>query len=142
MCTERIPKIGEIYMMEFDGTDHCQAGKRPGIILQNNVGNANSPNIIAVPLTSCLKKRNMPSHVVIPAAETDLARDSLALCENPTCLSKTAIGFYITTLPEKYMKDVAKAIMIAIGAISFLDEDELSGVWRTTKKLNDMVHSN
>lgn len=139
MRENRTPKIGEVYMMEFDGNEHCQAGKRPGIVLQNNIGNQNSPNIIAVPLTSCLKKQGMPSHVVLPAADTMLARDSMALCENPSCISKSAVSFYITTLPEKYMKKVAVASVLAMSAISFLGMDELIDVWENSKKLNQIM---
>lgn len=130
--------IGEIYMMEFEGDEHVQAGKRPGIVFQNNLGNEYSPNIIAIPLTSCLKKQHLPAHVVIHAEDAGLRRDSMALCENPVCVSKTRIGFYISTLNETDMKRVAKASVLATSIIAFLDEDELIETWQKSRRLNRM----
>lgn len=134
----RKPMIGEIYMMEFEGNEHVQAGKRPGIVFQNNLGNEYSPNIIAIPLTSCLKKQQLPAHVVIRAEDAQLRKDSMALCENPVCVSKTRIGFYISSLNENDMKRVAKASILATSIIAFLDEDELIETWHTSRKLNKM----
>lgn len=50
------PSIGEVYLMKFNGEGSEQSGVRLGVVFQNNVGNTNSPNIIALPLTSSLKK--------------------------------------------------------------------------------------
>ena len=36
------PVIGEVYMMQFDGYGGVQKGWRPGVVLQNNVGNVNA----------------------------------------------------------------------------------------------------
>lgn len=59
MCNtqeEKYPRIGEVYNMYFNGTGSEQSGWRPGVVFQNNIGNSKSPNIIALPLTSSLKK--------------------------------------------------------------------------------------
>lgn len=136
MELQSAPKIGEIYMMEFEGSDHEQSGKRPGIVLQNNIGNQFSPNVIAIPLTSCLKKQNMPSHVVIRAEDSDLKKDSMALCENPVCISKSRLGFYISTLDTKYMKLIARAVTLSMAAVSFLSVEELIDTWHASVKLN------
>lgn len=52
------PKIGEVYLMNFGGTESEQSGWRPGLIFQNNIGNEYSPNVIALPLTTSLKSQN------------------------------------------------------------------------------------
>lgn len=133
---ERVPRIGEVYNMYFEGTGSEQSGWRPGVVFQNNVGNVNSPNIIALPLTSSLKKLYMPTHVLIRASDTGLKRDSMVICENPEKMSKEKVGKYITTLPEKYMREIVKANLIATSAISFLDKDSLISIWETAVKLN------
>lgn len=69
---EHTPQIGEIYMMRFGGSANEQTGWRPGLVFQNNVGNAHSPNIIALPLTSVIKKAKQPTHVVVKASNTGL----------------------------------------------------------------------
>ena len=102
----RNPKIGDIYLVYFNGNGNEQKGYRPGLVFQNNVGNQHSPNLIVLPLTSALKKTTQPTHVFIPK-EVGLRKDSMVLCENPECMSKYKLGGYITTLPEEYMAQVA-----------------------------------
>lgn len=114
-------RCGEIYLMNFGDAAHEQNGLRPGVVFQNNVGNIHSPNIIALPLTTALKKLNMPTHVLLRAAETGLIYDSMVLAECPKCLPKSAVGTYITTLSDVLMKKVAAAHLAATAAISYLD---------------------
>ena len=93
-----VPSIGDIYLMRFDGTGSEQKGWRPGVVFQNNVGNAFSPNIIALPLTSALKKTSQPTHVVVKASDSGLRMDSMVLCENPEKMSKARLGTYRTNI--------------------------------------------
>lgn len=134
----RNPKIGEIYMMKFSGSAHEQSGFRPGIVFQNNVGNEKSPNIIAIPMTSSIKKLNMPSHVLIRASGYGLRKDSVALCEGPERLSKDKLGFYITTLSEADMKRIARASILATSVISYLSQSEVLDAWRARVSLNSV----
>ena len=122
--------------MRFGGSGSEQSGWRPGLIFQNNTGNLYSPNIIALPLTSSLKKIGQPTHVVLPAADTGLLRDSMVLCENPERMSKERIGRYITSLPDEYMARVAVASLLASSVISFLDPEMLLDVWQQACSLN------
>lgn len=128
--------IGDIYTMRFDGCGSEQYGWRPGLVFQNNVGNEHSPNIIALPLTSAIKKMNQPTHVLILAIGTGLKTDSVVLCENPQIMSKSRIGRYITTLPDEYIAKVAVASLLASSAISFIDPDVLLSVWQQALSLN------
>lgn len=114
---ERIPQIGDIYAMKFGGSGNEQSGWRPGLVFQNNVGNAHSPNIIALPLTSSIKKTNQPTHVVLRAADTGLRKDSMVLCENPERMSKERIGTYITSLSDEYMRQIAEASLLSSSVI-------------------------
>lgn len=122
--------------MKFDGSGSEQSGWRPGVVFQNNIGNVHSPNIIALPLTSCIKKSSQPTHVVLDADSTGLLRDSMVLCENPERMSKNRLGKYITSLSEGHMKEIAKANLIATSAISFMSIDDLVTTWKSTVKLN------
>lgn len=132
----RAPQIGEIYLMRFDGDGCEQSGLRPGLVFQNNLGNTYSPNIIALPITSSLKKAGQPTHVVLYASDTGLKRDSMVLCENPERLSKTKIGRYITKLSDSYMRQIAEASLLATSVISYLDVDLLHSIWRKALDLN------
>lgn len=130
------PKIGEVYMMKFSGSDHEQSGFRPGIVFQNNIGNQNSPNIIAIPMTSAIKKMNMPCHVLIKSSRYGLRKDSVALCEGPERLSKEKIGFFIAKLSRDDMKKIARANMLANSAVSYLSQQEVLDIWHQSIALN------
>lgn len=130
------PKIGDIYLMYFSGEGSEQCGWRPGLVFQNNKGNSSSPNIIALPLTTAIKKKEQPTHVFIPSEGTDLKSDSMVLCENPQRMSKSRLGKYITTLSDEYMAKVAVANLLSSSAIAFIDQDMLLAIWNRAVALN------
>ena len=103
--------------MNFSGSGSEQNGWRPGLVFQNNTGNMYSPNIIALPLTTSIKKTGQPTHVVIRAEEGGLRKTSMVLCENPERMSKDRIGQYITTLSNEDMRCVAIANLLASSGI-------------------------
>lgn len=133
--------IGDVYLMDFGGKGRGseQYGLRPGVVFQNNLGNANSPNIIALPITSSVKKMHLPTHVFLPAADTCLLQDSSVVCENPECMSKERIGRYIGTLSDHYMKKIAEASILATSAIAFLDKETLLHAWERAVRLNTVA---
>lgn len=130
------PMIGDVYLMKFGGSGSEQSGWRPGLVFQNNTGNLYSPNIIALPLTSALKKTHLPTHVVLHAEDTGLARDSMVLCENPERMSKERLGNYLTSLSKEYMSKIAIANLLATSAISFIDPETLISVWHKASAIN------
>ncbi len=134
--TERTPQIGEIYLMNFGGSGSEQSGLRPGVVFQNNLGNAHSPNIIALPLTSSVKKMEQPTHVFLRASDTGLRMDSVVLCENPERMSKERVGKFIAKLSDDYMRKITEANLLATSAIAFLDIESLLKIWRKAAALN------
>ncbi len=134
--TSRQPQIGDVFSVRLEGKGSEQNGYRPCLILQNNLGNAYSPNVIVIPLTSHLKKVNQPTHVILPAKETGLERDSMALCENPVSVSKERLGVYRTTIPHKHMAQIAEASTLATSVIAFLNPDVLLSLWQRATSLN------
>lgn len=135
----RVPQIGEVYLMRFSGSGSEQQGWRPGLVFQNNTGNIHSPNIIALPLTSSLKKVNMPTHVLVLSSNTGLKTDSLILCENPQRMSKDCIGQYITKLSNDYMTQVAEASLLSSSVISYLSVESLVEIWGKAAQLNTVA---
>ena len=122
----QFPAIGQVFYMFFESCDNGQKGWRPGIVCQNNVGNRFSPNIIAVPLTTALKRVDMPTHVILDSPMSGLPKTSMALCENLHYLSKDSIGDYLTTLPEEYMRKIAIAVITATSLVAYLSLDEIA----------------
>lgn len=131
-----VPAFGDIYLMRFDGTGSEQNGVRPGVVFQNNVGNVYSPNIIALPITSAIKKTGQPTHVVVYAKDSDLLKDSMVLCENPEKMSKTKLIKKIGHLSDAYMRKVCIANAIATGVLSFLSMEDVMAVWEKSVQMN------
>lgn len=134
---QRKIQIGDVYLMKFGGEGNEQKGWRPGVVFQNNLGNTHSPNVIALPLTSSLKKKEQPTHVMLPAEEVGLVKDSMVLCENPERMSKDKMGRFLTRIPDEYMAQIAIASLLATSAIAFISNPEiLMQVWRQSMQLN------
>ena len=66
------PLRGEIWMIDFDPTrGHEQAGKRPALVVSDDVFNAGPAGlVIALPLTS--KAKGVRSHVAVQPPEGGL----------------------------------------------------------------------
>lgn len=135
------PQIGDIFLMKFGGSGSEQCGWRPGLVFQNNVGNIHSPNIIALPLTTSIKKVSQPTHVFLLAKETGLRKDSMVLCENPERMSKERMGKYITTLSDSYLAKIAAASLLATSAIAFIDPETLIALRQKALTLNATVYT-
>lgn len=117
--------IGNVYYAKVECNGSVQGGFRPYVVMQNDIGNKYSPNVVLIPLTTAIKKEKMPTHVFIRSKESGLPKDSVALCENPISFPKKELGEFITKLPQNIMKDLAVANSLASSAISFLNLDEL-----------------
>ena len=73
-----------------------QGGIRPVIIIQNDIGNKYSPTLIVLPITSEIKKENMPTHCILHKTENNgLKVDSMVLAEQIRVIDKSRILDYI-----------------------------------------------
>lgn len=77
----------EITMTSPSGS--VQKKKRPYVLVGNDKGTMTAPIVIAMPLTSVIKKRNLPTHGCIEANDNNgLKRYSMVLGEQPYTLDK------------------------------------------------------
>lgn len=68
MVNKYIPKQGDIIFLDFSPTKgHEQVGKRPGIVISNNVFNKNTKMIIVCPITS--NEKEFPTHYLLEDAK-------------------------------------------------------------------------
>lgn len=89
---EDIKKYDVIYgeFPDIDGS--VQSGKRPGVVIQNNIGNKHSPTLIAIPLTKQIKHIKQPTHLLISQdRDNGLKIDSMLLAEQITTINKKSI---------------------------------------------------
>jgi mRNA interferase MazF len=71
---------GETYWADLNPViGHEQGGRRPVLVIQNDVGNCYSPTTIVAPITSSISDKIYPTEVRIPAGVGGLTRDSSVL---------------------------------------------------------------
>jgi len=106
-------KRGEIYFAELgeNGIGSEQNGRRPVLIVQNNIGNKFSPTVIVVCITSKLFKNQIPTHVLWEAPDNS---KSLILCEQIKTIDKLRLREYVATLPPMAMERVNRALRLSI----------------------------
>jgi len=109
-------KRGEIWIAHMGaGFGSEQAGKRPVLIIQNDVGNQYSPTVIVAAMTD-RDKRYMPTHVDVDVRE-GLMKPSTVLLEQIRTIDKKRLEKKISTLTEERMREVDRAIKISFGLI-------------------------
>lgn len=110
-------KRGDLYWVDFGHTVGSeQGGKRPALIVQNNVGNAHAPTTIVIPLTSNTSKRQIPTHGLIRASrDNGLNMDSIFAAEQPRVVCKSRLMGKIGSLSTEQLAAVDIAISISLG---------------------------
>ena len=113
-------KRGQVYIADLgdDVVGSEQGGERPVLILQNNIGNKFSPNLIVLPLTTKNPKRLLPTHVPIKKSDYNmLTKDSIILTDQWRTISKERItkSIPMTMIKQQDMKRVEESIKISVG---------------------------
>ncbi len=124
---------GDIYYADLCGIEGTigseQTGRRPVLVIQNDVGNVHSPTTIVAILTTKIK-RNLPTHVVLPPV-AGLVRESAVCLEQIKTIDKSRLEEYRGNIGTKYMREVEKALSISVGAnISASNENLLIREYR------------
>jgi len=113
-------KRGDIYyadLGEFCGS--YQNGVRPVVIVSNDVANLYSPMVTIVPLTTQIKKRGQPTHVLLEYNDaTGLSRPSMVLCEQVRPLNKSDLRNWVgRVVRTEAMDRITHALQVQIGAV-------------------------
>ncbi|MCR5173070.1 MAG: type II toxin-antitoxin system PemK/MazF family toxin [Oscillospiraceae bacterium] len=106
---------GDIYIANlnpFKGSE--QGGTRPVLVLQNNDGNFYCPTLIIAPLSSKLKKTNLPTHFLLKKGR-GLITDSIVELEQIKTIDKCRIQRYIGKITSEQMSGVENAIRESLG---------------------------
>ena len=112
---------GDVYIVDlglYRGS--IQGGKRPAVVMQNDVGNFYSDIMEVVPLTSCIKKADMETHFLLQNVPF-LKKDSMGIGEQPQPVSKKQILKYIGRLEPEQIREVERALLVEFG-ISVIPE--------------------
>ncbi len=111
---------GEMYYADLrQGIGSEQKGRRPVVIIQNNVGNRYSPTVIVASITSKVGiKAKQPTHYYI-GAEDGLDLPSVALTEQLRTIDKHRLENYIGRLSSKHIDGLNHALAVSIDLIGF-----------------------
>ena len=90
---------------------------RPALVVSLDIRNKLANDIIVIPLSTNL--RPSPTHVLLQEGEGGLSKASMVKCEQVTTIDKSIIirGPFAGKISDEKMKQIEKAIMIAIGVI-------------------------
>ncbi len=106
-------KKGDIYYAMLDpviGSE--QDGKRPVVVVQNNLANKYSPTVIVAPITTVIKKTYLPTHIIV-YKNNYLKKDSTILVEQVRVIDKTRIITFLGKLNDVQIQKVDKALINA-----------------------------
>ena len=100
---------GEIWYVKSQTRDgHMQDGMRPWVIVSNDIGNNHSLMVNAVPLTTNLGKKPLPTHCEIISS----SRKSLALCEQVKPINKSDLIEKIGECKKFELRQISICLMI------------------------------
>ncbi len=106
--------FGDIwYVKDSDGSGHLQSGVRPWVIVSNDIGNVHSPMVNAVPLTTNLNKKPLPTHCRIISSTVE----SIALCEQVKPINKTDLINIIGHCRNFELRQIKICLMIQFNMI-------------------------
>lgn len=112
------PRRGEIYLVDLDpvvGSE--QGGRRPVLVIQNDVSNQYSTVVIVAAITSAPTKRKYPVDVIISSGDSGLFEGSRVLLNQIKTIDKQRLGRFIGRLNETQMAQVDRAIMISLSLV-------------------------
>ena len=92
-----------------------QAGRRPAIVIQNDVGNEVAPTVIVAPLTTKSFTKHYPINVHVPGGVAGLIEHSTILLSQIRTIDKIRLDRKIGHLPPSYLKQVDQAVRISLG---------------------------
>jgi len=89
---------------------------RPCVIVSRTIANESSPTVTVVPLLSIKgRQRDRLVQPIIRAQESNLPKDSRALCDQVRTIDKARIQQVVGALPEATMRRVAQGLVLHLG---------------------------
>ena len=90
-----------------------QGGRRPVVVVSNDMGNRYGRTVVVVPVTTGAKP-GLPTHVRI-GGQAGLKEGSIILCEQVRTIDKRRLGRHVGRLEARTMSLVDAALEVALG---------------------------
>jgi mRNA interferase MazF len=107
------PKRGEIWLVNWNparGSE--QEGRRPALVIQNDIGNSKSPTTIVAAISSSV--RIYPMNVQINPPEGGLNHPSIIKTSQILTISKDRLEKRLGQLSKERLDDVESAIKLSL----------------------------
>lgn len=114
------PRRGSVYLVNLDPTFGKEIKKtRPAVVIQNDIGNKNSPLTIVAPITSA-KKYPHPVYVNVAESEGGLDKNSVVLLDQIRAIDKRRLAKHLGDLTGETMEKVDKALIVSLNLQKYL----------------------
>lgn len=106
---------GDVFYADLGfGVGSEQIGKRPVLIIQNNIGNKHSTTVIIAPITSKMCKTKIPTHYYVKNNKF-LPANSMVLLEQVRTIDKKRLLEFLGHINKEEMNIVNEKISISLG---------------------------
>jgi mRNA interferase MazF len=106
---------GDIYLADLNPSRGSeQAGIRPVVIVQREEIDRFTQTVVIVPLTSNLRRLNIPGTFTIPAEEGGLTQESVALCYQIAVIDKQRLIRQLGKLKSLYVQQLNEALIYTL----------------------------
>ncbi len=108
------PLRGEVWLVDLNPTKgHEQAGKRPGLVISDDIFNAGPAGLVVIlPLTT--KNKNIPLHERIAPPEGGLREVSYVKCEDIRSVSQQRLSGRMGKVRQERLKAIEDKVKILL----------------------------
>ncbi len=111
-------KRGDIFYADLNPAKGSkQAGRRPIIVIQNNVGNEKAPTVIIAPLTTKNFLKEYPTNVYLKKGIANIKEDSVVLLSQIRTIDKNRLEKKVGSISGELLGKVDEAIKVSLGLI-------------------------
>ena len=110
------PKRGDIFYVDLEPVKGSeQGGRRPCLVVQNDVSNDCSPVVIVAAITSRRARRDRPTDVLLSPDACGLDLPSRVLLNQIRTIDKSRLDRYVGHITDEELAEVDEAIRISLG---------------------------
>ncbi len=137
----RIVRRGEVYKCNFGiGIGSEMQKERPCVIIQSDVGNINSSNVIVAPITHTSKPIPSMAHIISQKDNNGITiLDGQVNLSNIQTVSKARLGNYITKLSKEDISNIDNALYVSLGLMKNIKkyEEKIENLNKYIEKLKE-----
>lgn len=110
---KNFPRRGEIWLVNWNPSRGSeQAGKRPALVIQNDIGNEHAATTIVVAISTAIKL--YPMNVLIEPPQGGLTKPSIVKTSQILTVSKNRLEKKLGVIENKKMEEVERALKLSL----------------------------